>query len=565
MLLLLAGVLPLVTSGAIAILVARDAATAAVLEGNRQVARRTAREIGGVIDAARDLLRAAADNRVRVELSPEQEHRMLVSFKRQFRALASLTRVAADGAPLAWSDAERPAAAATGDPGLQAALRDEIYAGAVSTGDELVPRMRVVLPVHEEGRPTGALIATLDLVAMWRIVDEIQVGASGRVLLLGPGGEVLAHGANRGKAMVVRGERLPDLAAAARGAADHGALFEGTGSLGQRALSVAVPVPSTPWVLVLEQDSAEAFAGVRRLSWMIGALVVAAVLLVVLGGLRLARRRVLEPVLALERAAAELGRENFEHRVRLDTGDELERLGAAMNDMAARVAAARDELRRAEHARALGLLAGGLAHDLKHPVATFQSLLMRAGRLSPEELDRRLAEAARRETPRLAALVEQLNDVGRAPARRDTEFPAAALAEVAEAFRGRAEERGLSLTVAAPGAGVRVRADKHMLSRALENLLANALEASPAGGALGVTIAARDAELELAVADQGAGIPASARELLFRGLASTKEGGLGLGLTVVRRVAEAHGGRILVEQPETGGSVFRLIIPLAPV
>jgi signal transduction histidine kinase len=171
-----------------------------------------------------------------------------------------------------------------------------------------------------------------------------------------------------------------------------------------------------------------------------------------------------------------------------------------------------------------------------------------------------LADAARRETPRLAALMERLRDVDRAGTRRDSEFDAAGLAELAEGFR----DRGVNLVVEVPPPGLRLRADKQMLSRAIENLLSNAVDASPAGATVRLTITGRGDELEIAVEDQGAGVAGSVRDKMFRGFASTKEGGLGLGLTVVRQVVEAHGGTVSIEQPSAGGSRFALRVPLRP-
>jgi len=545
---LLAGVLPLVVFGVVAVLVARETAAGAVREGNRQVARRAAREIGNVVERARELVAAALHLAPRVGLSAEEESRLLAGFKMQFPVLARLTRVTPDGAPLAWSDAVRPPPLAAGDPALAAAARGETYTGALSTQDDLVPHLRVALPA----RGGGAMVATLDLLAVWRIVDDIGISGTGRLVLLDEDGAVLAHGDRRAKGLVARRERLPQLLARARAAGDSA--FEGAGSLGAPSLAVGVAVPETPWLLVLEQDRAEALAGVRRLSWLLGGLIIIAAALATAGGVWLARRRILAPVRVLDRAAAEYGRGRFEHRVALDTGDELEELARAMDDMARRVAAARDELRRSERARGLGLLAGGLAHDLKHPVAAFQALLMRAERLAPEELDRRLAEAARREIPRLAAIVEQLHDLGRAGARRDVTFPAAGLAEIGDGHRARAEARGITLVVEAPPPDVELRGDRHMLGRAVDNLVANAIDASPDGGTVRLSVSAN----EITVEDEGAGIDEAVREQLFEGFASTKEGGLGLGLTVVQRVAESHGGGVVVEPRPGGGTRFVL-------
>jgi signal transduction histidine kinase len=106
-----------------------------------------------------------------------------------------------------------------------------------------------------------------------------------------------------------------------------------------------------------------------------------------------------------------------------------------------------------------------------------------------------------------------------------------------------------------------------MLRRVLDNLLANALEHSPAGTEVTVRVAVRDEGVELSVADQGAGIPEGYREKIFEKYARLElrqagvVGNRGLGLTFCRMAIEAHGGTIWVEPAAGGGAWFRALLP----
>src|SRR5262245_32519288 len=111
---------------------------------------------------------------------------------------------------------------------------------------------------------------------------------------------------------------------------------------------------------------------------------------------------------------------------------------------------------------------------------------MRDGTWSKDEVDQALLDAARRETPRLAAINEGLRDLGRAEQPRVVEFPAASLVHAAESYRLTAEARGVKLDIDACEA--RVHGDPWQLARAVQNLVSNALEATPSGGRVGVTI-----------------------------------------------------------------------------
>jgi signal transduction histidine kinase len=108
-------------------------------------------------------------------------------------------------------------------------------------------------------------------------------------------------------------------------------------------------------------------------------------------------------------------------------------------------------------------------------------------------------------------------------------------------------------------------ADGDLLSRAIENVLDNALEAMPAGGVLTLRAAAHRSEgVELCIADSGCGIDARSCERVFEDFYTTKATGSGLGLAFVRRVVEAHGGRVALLSGAGCGTRVRIEIPCTP-
>jgi signal transduction histidine kinase len=127
-----------------------------------------------------------------------------------------------------------------------------------------------------------------------------------------------------------------------------------------------------------------------------------------------------------------------------------------------------------------------------------------------------------------------------------------------------AEEKGVRLE-ARVQEGLEIHGDERLLLRALENLVANGLKFTPAGGSVTIEAVSASGGAELSVADTGPGIPAEHLEAVFEKYRQLERGGkgagFGLGLTIARQVVEAHGGRIRAESGPEGGARFVVTLP----
>ena len=249
----------------------------------------------------------------------------------------------------------------------------------------------------------------------------------------------------------------------------------------------------------------------------------------------------LHAVEAMRQRAAEISAERAGERLPVPpSGDELERLGETLNEMLARLQAA------IERERGFVAEAG---HELRTPLALMRAELDYALHYAETEPELRLAlSTASQETDRLAQLAGDLlliasTDQGRLALRVET-FPAQGLLDsVRHRFVWRAEGEGRELKLETP-ADLMLTADSVRIEQALGNLVDNALR----HGAGTVTLAARsrDGLVSLLVRDEGAGFPAEflphAFERFSRVDPSHGSGGAGLGLTIVRAIATAHGG-----------------------
>jgi signal transduction histidine kinase len=181
----------------------------------------------------------------------------------------------------------------------------------------------------------------------------------------------------------------------------------------------------------------------------------------------------------------------------------------------------------------------------------------------------RLAATVREHAQRITASVEEANHVIDELLRFGQDrtlhvYPcslAELIGECIAAVAPQAAERRVTLVVA-PTADVVVPLDKRKLTQVIDNLLDNALEASPAGTAVEIALSHDDAAAHIAIRDQGPGVAAHVRARLFTPFCTTKPDGIGLGLALARELAEAHGGGVRHE-PSPPGACFVLDLPIA--
>jgi PAS domain S-box-containing protein len=211
----------------------------------------------------------------------------------------------------------------------------------------------------------------------------------------------------------------------------------------------------------------------------------------------------------------------------------------------------------------LGLMAAGLAHEIRNPLNAAELQLMlvrrRLARLAvPDEPSREAAELAAGEMKRLAALVEEFLQFARPQPLRLARIDLRAVAEAVIALvQPQANDAGATLTLL-PGPPVHIELDEERMKQVLLNLVRNGLDAAATGGQVRVTVTGDEGRALLEVADDGPGVPREAP--IFEPFFTTKQGGTGLGLAIVHRIVGDHGGRVEVERHE-GWTVFSVALP----
>jgi len=242
---------------------------------------------------------------------------------------------------------------------------------------------------------------------------------------------------------------------------------------------------------------------------------------------------------------------------------EGERLGLilACEDLSA-IREMESRMRQADRLATLGRMSANIAHEIRNPLASLTGAIeVLTSPHTAEDSRERLSQIVSRESERLNHIIKNFLEYARpAPLSITTFDVAAAAEEVLLLLEHRATPGSLKVTREfAPSLMWPV--DAQQLRQILWNLCINAVEAMPEGGELRVAAAARGEILEVTVSDTGEGIEAGDLSHLFEPFFSTKEEGTGLGLALVHRIVQEHGGEIDVHSVPGLGTTFTLTLP----
>jgi signal transduction histidine kinase len=275
-------------------------------------------------------------------------------------------------------------------------------------------------------------------------------------------------------------------------------------------------------------------------------------------------RRILAPVKSLTSASRRFGKGDFSHRVDFKDKGEMGELARSFNTMA-------DDLERNEHLRRN--MVADIAHELRTPLSNLRGYLeaIHDGVVKPNKDTIYLLNG---EASALARLVDDLQELSLADAGElklisQPDDITRLIRETITALQSEAAGKNIQMSADLPSALPEVNIDSHRIKQVLYNLLDNAVAHTGPEGRITVKAWQEGDLLYISVADTGEGIPAEDLPLIFERFYRVDKsrtrttGGTGLGLTIVKRLVEAHGGRIDVMSQPGRGTTFTFTLPLA--
>jgi two-component system sensor histidine kinase ChvG len=331
-------------------------------------------------------------------------------------------------------------------------------------------------------------------------------------------------------------------------------------------LSVAIPVAiPSGGVLLSTINARDIIRSVRAERFTLGLILAAAIGLSVLLSLFLART-IVRPLRRLARAAQRVrqGRAREVQVPRLPSRrDEIGRLARAVSDMS---------LALRQRIDATEAFAADVAHELKNPLASLRSAVDTLDLVKEPELQQQLIDVIRDDVVRLDRLITDISDASRLDAELSrVKFEpldiGVMLQSLVKAREERGRNEGIRMAFARPRLGTAVvMGDGSRLIRAIENLVDNAVSFSPPGGLVEIGASRVDDQVIIRIEDEGPGVPPEAREEIFNRFHSLRPDNdafgkhSGLGLAIARTIIDGHGGRIMVQDKESGGKGASFLI-----
>ena len=362
--------------------------------------------------------------------------------------------------------------------------------------------------------------------------------------------------------------RLPDLSSIPGDEVYFYTVAEGRDADDRHRLAlrrVRIPPADTPFIILASQPLKTVAEELESLREILYIATPAALLLAGLGGWFLARQG-LAPVAAMARSARQIGAGSLDRQLPVaNPRDELGQLATTFNELLGRLDAAFGEQRR---------FMADASHELRTPLSVMSTA---AGvTLKKEHRDeaeyREALRMVAEQTRRLSRIVQDMftlarADAGRYPLHKRTLYLNDLVAEVGRVGGMLASDKSVSVELSnLPEAAF--HGDEDLLRRMLLNLVDNAVKYTPPGGVVRLSLTRQDGEYLLSVSDTGPGIPAEARAYVFerfyradKARSRAEDGGAGLGLAIARWIAQAHDGRLELDDSDTNGATFVARLP----
>ena len=276
-------------------------------------------------------------------------------------------------------------------------------------------------------------------------------------------------------------------------------------------------------------------------------------------------RTITAPLEELVRVTGRVSGGDLNERARLDSGDEIGSLATSFNHMIDQLRTFEQKLVESEKLATAGQMAAGLAHEIRNPLTSIKMFgQVLHNRLIGRPKDRKVLSSLVNEIDRLDRIIQEIINRAR-PGELQKQWgdPNRQVKEVITIARESLSTQKIHIEQKLAEHPPQIHADHEKIKQVLWNLILNAKEAMPKGGRLILNTGITDNQfLKISIEDSGQGIPEGEVETLFQPFFTTKPEGVGLGLTMSRKIIKQHGGKLILENRPGGGTRATIVLPI---
>jgi len=425
-------------------------------------------------------------------------------------------------------------------------------------------------PVHNNygAGDIGQLYAIFDLRQIFRLFDQASHTEAGErfvILLDSEGRAIAASSAVRNQKLLLSQSFADWRMAAENGIAVHtgNPLTQASVLVGYARSKGYQDYANLGWSLLVIQSTQQAFQPILALWWLFAGVFIATGLIA--GAFaQWGARRIAKPLVDLTEWVRSFQKSTDYAAPAISGVQEVQELNQAFGQLTQDLELSRQQVAHAAKLAVVGEMAAIMAHEVRTPLGILQTTaqMLQWEVLSPEgqEMTQMIVE----ESARLNRLISTLLNCAspRSPTMRAQDLYKI-INRVLDLLATQAQKRSVSIDWTTPEISTIIECDEELLVQVFLNLILNAIQMVPIGGLIQIrTDWAKSGVIKITIADNGPGISAEHCSRLFDPFFTTREGGVGLGLTVTQQIVTAHGGEISASTSPLGGACFTLLLPL---
>lgn len=530
-----------------------------IKRSHEEIAVRAAREVALFVNRPVELLTTTAKLVGRTHSDAWTQETLLVEMSLEFPMFEEILSLDLKGQEIASSNPGFAKQNRARDIAFYKAAQGEIYFSPIRIGPDYLPHVTVAVPSKRMGKVAGILMAQVNLRGMWEIVDGIKIGKTGKAFVISENGLLISH---PDKKLVFQNKNISSWPGFQE------MVFGNPGSMERKidsepfSLFSYAPVGGAlPLIVVLQMQAREAYQLLYQMRSLVWLILFVSLLVSMIVSYLLARRLV-QPVKALSFWSKKVALGDFDYHLSPTSSDELGKLFIRFRRMSKRLKAAQERERLA----ALGEAATTISHKLKNSIVslkTFAQLLPL--RKTDERFMRKFEDSFSYTVEHLERMFKNLSQVAsfRKPNLENISITYL-LSSIREAYWDTFERMNIRCDFELHSNLPEVEGDPDQIKELFVNLVQNAIHAMPKGGELTMRAVYQsdDQALRISVIDNGCGIRNQDLGKIFKPFFTTKHGGMGLGLSISKKILEGHGGSIAVTSIEGKGSLFVVTLPV---